>query len=224
MPILRDLARLNSQMRVRPIEIPLFSKRMPCLRLTVYKVTVGETVFLFDCGVPWLASQILPHLDRLDYLVLTHAHIDHAGGIHVLLGRFPKAKLIADPAVIDWLNTNGLATTAGRFRPERLIRFARVQAHGDLSALQDFGIEPIETPGHCAVHHSFHLVPINEVLVGDAFAVRNGQPVGNKMFFVDREKLNASAAALQSLGAAEYWCCHGGGVSGEAVRSADLRV
>jgi hydroxyacylglutathione hydrolase len=211
-------------MKVDPLEIPLFSALLPGLKLTVYRVTVEGKVFLFDTGVPWQAKRLLPMLDRVDYIVLTHAHLDHAGGIHVIQRKFKGAKLIADPGVVDWLNTHGLASKKGMGRLLKYYCFGKVTAHHDLSILPDFEIVPIETHGHTTPHHSFLLRPLNEVLVGDAFAVERGAPVGNRMFHEDKVLLNASARTLQNLNAKTYWTCHGGGVSGQKVVNAYLRV
>lgn len=100
-------------------------------------------------------------IKQVDFVLLTHIHIDHAGGLAEFLNHFPMARAIChDKAVkhlVDptnlWLGTQkalgDLAVTYGPITPvdkQRLIphRDARVP-----------GLEVIETPGHAPHHLSF---------------------------------------------------------------------
>lgn len=101
------------------------------------------------------------NMDRIDFVLLSHIHLDHAGGLADFLDRFPMAKVLChakgirhlvNPAKL-WeasLKTLGeMAKSYGMVRPvaeDRLIPHTR-------SAVP--GLQVIETPGHAAHHLSF---------------------------------------------------------------------
>jgi len=110
---------------------------------------------------------------RMDYVLLTHIHMDHAGGLAEFLDHFPMAAAVchtkASPHLVDpsklWLGSQktlgDLAEAYGPIRPvktERLIPHTEAQAQG---------IDVIETPGH-AVHH------LSFILEGNLFAGEAG--------------------------------------------------
>ena len=100
---------------------------------------------------------------RVDYVLLTHIHMDHAGGLAEFLDHFPTARAVChgkavshlvDPTKL-WLGSRktlgDLAETYGPIKPvkrERLIPHTEAQAQG---------IDLIETPGH-AVHHLSYII------------------------------------------------------------------
>ncbi|HXE95003.1 MAG TPA: MBL fold metallo-hydrolase, partial [Dongiaceae bacterium] len=48
--------------------------------------------------IPRLIATLRSHgVERLDYVLLTHIHIDHAGGAGALLKEFPEAHVICHP-------------------------------------------------------------------------------------------------------------------------------
>ncbi len=95
---------------------------------------------------------------RIDYILLTHIHIDHAGGTGRLLEYYPAAQVVCHPDgvkhMVDprrlWQGSlkvlGSLAQTYGEIIavPEKNILTA--------TALGDTGISVHHTPGH-AVHH-----------------------------------------------------------------------
>lgn len=121
-------------------------------------------------------------LDRLDLILLTHIHLDHAGGTAELLSGFPEARWYCHPKGVAHLieptrlwegslaTIGSVAEAYGRPRPipdERRI---------DAAGLADLGVEAIETPGHAAHHVSFLA---GEVLfAGEAIATRIPLPDG----------------------------------------------
>ncbi len=69
-------------------------------------VRVGDTTLVVDCGVRYSGSSALPDLAPLadtavDAVLLTHAHMDHSGGLPVILEACPAAPVLATPPTID---------------------------------------------------------------------------------------------------------------------------
>jgi glyoxylase-like metal-dependent hydrolase (beta-lactamase superfamily II) len=129
-------------------------------------VCLGDTNMVVDVGPSATVGRLVTSLrdmgvDRVDLVLLTHIHIDHAGGLAAFLAEYPMARAVchakgirhlAEPAKL-WegsLNTLGdLAKTYGPIGPvqrEKLIPHTEV-GDGDLRA--------IATPGHAAHHLSF---------------------------------------------------------------------
>lgn len=106
-----------------------------------------------------LTASLRAHgLTRLDYILLTHIHIDHCGALAALLEAYPSAKVICHAKGIPFLvnpdklwkgSLAVLGKLAEHYGPPGPIRPEVLIAHTD-SAIE--GLTIAETPGH-AVHH-----------------------------------------------------------------------
>lgn len=100
-------------------------------------------------------------VERLDYVLLTHIHIDHAGGSGELLKYYPQAQVVCHP--------DGVAHLVS---PEKLwqgslqVLGEMAEVYGEIIAvppdrigfsqqIDDTGIEVYKTPGHAAHHLCF---------------------------------------------------------------------
>ena len=70
-------------------------------------VAVGSRAAIVDTGPNTAVPLILAALDELqiprdsvEYLFLTHVHLDHAGGAGLLMQNLPRAKLVPSRAVL----------------------------------------------------------------------------------------------------------------------------
>lgn len=119
--------------------------------------------YVVDPGPLSTISRLIDQLEELgvthlDYILLTHIHIDHAGGAGALLERFPAAQVICHPDGIRhmaepeqlWQGSlrilGRLAETFGEIIPVPADRL------GGPDLLAGTGIEGFLTPGH-APHH-----------------------------------------------------------------------
>lgn len=143
-------------------------------------LSIGPPAFLVDVGPGSTADQLIAALEhrgisRLDYILLTHIHLDHAGAAGRISERFPQAAVVChenamahlvDPARLWEGSRKVLGAVASGYGP--LVPTARERltpAH----EFRDAGIVPILTPGH-APHHVSYLTP--EVLfAGEAAGV-----------------------------------------------------
>ena len=69
-------------------------------------VKVAGVSFVVDCGVRYSGSSPLPDLsmlaeERVDAVLMTHAHMDHSGGLPVLAEACPGAPVFATPPTMD---------------------------------------------------------------------------------------------------------------------------
>ncbi len=97
-------------------------------------------------------------LDRVDYFLITHIHIDHAGALAELLDHYPMATAVCHVNAVNHLinptklwagSLNVLGNIAKVYGPPRPVPKDRIIPHTELN-LKD--LQVIETPGH-ALHH-----------------------------------------------------------------------
>ena len=100
-------------------------------------------------------------LERVDYILITHIHIDHAGGLADLMDHYPMARVIChkdsikflvDPARLWKGSLKVLGKIARLFGPPKPVPRERLTPHTK-NEIKDLLI--IETPGHAAHHLSF---------------------------------------------------------------------
>ena len=68
----------------------------------------GDQVFIVDVGPAVTADDLITALQTLDvfgldYILLTHIHLDHAGGIGEIAQAFPGTPIVCHPAGIPHL-------------------------------------------------------------------------------------------------------------------------
>ncbi|RPJ12960.1 MAG: MBL fold metallo-hydrolase [Desulfobacteraceae bacterium] len=126
----------------------------------------GGTNFIVDTGTSSTSDALIQALHEtgvkdLDYIFLTHIHMDHAGATGEISEHFPDAPVVchkdAIPHLIDpsklWEGTKktlgGIAEAYGPLKPvndKRLI---------DASVFNEASVIPIITPGHSLHHVSY---------------------------------------------------------------------
>ncbi|MFC1823768.1 MBL fold metallo-hydrolase [Thermodesulfobacteriota bacterium] len=137
----------------------------------------GDRNVLVDVGPANSARRLVEslealHLERLDYVLLTHIHIDHAGGLAGVLDHFPMAKVIChekgirhlvDPAKLWEGSLNTLGEIAkGYGKPEPVMAEVFIP-HTEVD-VEDLMV--VETPGHAPHHLSFCY--LNRLFAGEA--------------------------------------------------------
>ncbi len=121
---------------------------------------------LVDVGPSHTIGQLTASLekmdiDQVDYVLLTHIHIDHAGGLADFLDHFPMAKIIChekgiahlvDPVKLEAASRKVLGDLVDTYGPIRPVKKEYFIAHRETNIP---GLRIIETPGHAAHHLSF---------------------------------------------------------------------
>jgi glyoxylase-like metal-dependent hydrolase (beta-lactamase superfamily II) len=151
---------------------------------------LGEHTAIVDPGpaaaIPGLLSglgEVGLKLEQVDYVVLTHIHLDHAGGIGGLLAHLPHATVIVHSRAISHLVNPGplwnaslktlgrLAVEYGQITP---VPESRIIPATDLMELNiGGGLQPqvYLTPGHAAHHLSLFERSSGILLAGEAAGV-----------------------------------------------------
>lgn len=126
----------------------------------------GPPAFLVDVGPAVTSASLLKALGdlgirHLDYLLLTHIHIDHAGGIGEVASAFPHAQIVGHARGLPHLiqperlwegSLKSLGPTAEAYGAISAVASDRVM---DAASLDDPRIRIIPTPGHSTHHISY---------------------------------------------------------------------
>ena len=157
----------------------------------VHVLVEGNRAAVVDCGTAHSVPGILAALDELgvahdavDWLLLTHVHLDHAGGAGQLLQALPNARVVVHPRgaphMVDprklieaSIAVYGRETYDALYGEILPIDAARVVAatDGEVFSLGARRLEVLHTPGH-ALHHQTYLDHgLNAVFTGDTFGL-----------------------------------------------------
>jgi glyoxylase-like metal-dependent hydrolase (beta-lactamase superfamily II) len=141
----------------------------------------NEGSFVVDpgpaCTIDHLIAELEKHhVSQLDWILLTHIHMDHAGGIGHLAERFPGARIVChekavkhliDPSRL-WEGSlkilGNVARVYGEIKPVLPASILTIDQipFGD-------GIKVIPTPGHAAHHQCF--VWQDSLFCGELFGI-----------------------------------------------------
>lgn len=212
----------------------------------------GRGAFI-DCGTNYSVPHMLEALrdvglatSDVDWLILTHVHLDHAGGAGELLAQLPNARLVVHPRgarhMIDpsqlWAGASAVYGEAvmkasyGRLRPipaERVVE----APDGHVVPLDDRELRCVDTPGHARHHLSIYDKLANVCFTGDTFGLSYREldtaqgpfilPTTTPVQF-DPEALHASINRLIALQPEAIYLTHYDRVSNVEKLAADLHV
>lgn len=156
-----------------------------------YLVERGRDAAFIETGTNHCVPRLLQALDdhgiareRLRYVIVTHVHLDHAGGAGALMAALPNAKLVVHPRGARHLidpsklvagatavyGEAHMAATYGQILP---VPESRVIAPADGEALPfgDGELLFIDSPGHARHHFSIWDAPSKGFFTGDTFGL-----------------------------------------------------
>jgi glyoxylase-like metal-dependent hydrolase (beta-lactamase superfamily II) len=122
--------------------------------------------------------------DALAHIVLTHIHLDHAGGVGSLAGRFPNATVwvhergarhLADPSrlVDSATRVYGEERMTSLFGPVEPVPAERLRVLGEAEPIDIGGrtLRALDTPGHASHHLALVDSSTGVVFTGDALGI-----------------------------------------------------
>ncbi len=126
----------------------------------------GPPAFLVDVGPAVTAPQLLTALDEigipcLDYIFLTHIHLDHAGAVGEVAARFPAAQVVCHKLAFNHLVEPGrlvqgtiktLGDLGRGYGPMKAVPAERLS---DADGFNEKSIHAVLTPGHAPHHVSY---------------------------------------------------------------------
>ena len=157
--------------------------------VTATFLVTGEKTALVETGPKNRVENVLAGLkeagvETLDWIVVTHIHLDHAGAAGTLAQKFPEARVavheVGAPHLVD---PSKLWSSASRIYGDQMEALwggidplaedrVHVIADGDKIDLGGRTLQAIETPGHAYHHHAYLDDHSGTVFTGDAIGVR----------------------------------------------------
>lgn len=171
----------------------------------IHLIEEGGRVAIVDSGVNDSVPRVLEALaglglgpDNVDWIVLTHVHLDHAGGAGELMRRMPAARLlvhprgarhIIDPArlVAGTIEVYGAETAQRMYGDIPPVSAQRVVEAPDGTAIELNGrrLEVLDTPGHASHHLCLFDTRARVVFTGDTFGLSYRElDAGDRQFVV----------------------------------------
>lgn len=219
----------------------------------VHLLVDGECSALIDTGTQFSAPAVLATLDALrldrdavDYIVVTHVHLDHAGAAGLLAELMPHAKVIVHPrGRPHLLNPDKLiaATKAVYGEEQYAALYGTVLAvpgdrivaaeDGDRLTLECRTLEILHTPGHALHHLCVADADTHEIFSGDTFGVsyREFDTAAGPFIFptttptqFDPQQLHASIDRLLALRPPAIYLTHYSRIDAIPKLGADLHA
>jgi len=200
----------------------------------------GRGAFV-DCGTNHSVPRLLDALQRaslapadVDFLIVTHVHLDHAGGAGLLMEHLPNAVLVAHPRAAPHLVDPAklIAGATAVYGEEEMQRSygtlvpvpearVRVVRDGETVALAGRALAFIDTPGHARHHHCIWDARSRSWFTGDTFGLSYRELDGPQGAFIlptttpvqfEPEALKASIARMVAYAPEAMYLTHYGRV------------
>ena len=214
-------------------------------------VVEGGRAAFIDCGTNHSVPAMLAALraqglgpDAVDWLLLTHVHLDHAGGAGLLMRQLPNARLVVHPRgarhMVDPSKLVAGATAVygeaemersyGRIEPVPAARVV-VADDGHVVDLAGRALLCVDTPGHARHHYCVWDARSRAWFTGDTFGLSYRElDVDGRPFVIpttspvqfDPEPLKASIRTLLARAPEAMYLTHYGRVAEPARLAADL--
>jgi glyoxylase-like metal-dependent hydrolase (beta-lactamase superfamily II) len=191
----------------------------------------GDRTALIETGPKSSVDHVLDGLNShgvrtLDWIIVTHIHLDHAGAAGTLAGRFPEATIAVHPVGAPHLvDPSKLWSSAARIYGDAMESMwggidpiprdrLRVLEDGDRIDLGGTSLRAVDTPGHAYHHHAYLDESTGVLFAGDALGVRLPdvglvRPATPPPEF-HLEKAIDSIERIDALNPAELWLTHYG--------------
>ena len=122
------------------------------LQINTYLVYDEDTLEGFIVDIGKYLKDITDFVKKegiyIKYIIVTHGHDDHTGGVNDQRKDFPDAKVVAHKGDIDWYNDprlNGSIEISGK---PNTIKIDEYVSDGDTLTVGNMKLDIIHTPGH----------------------------------------------------------------------------
>lgn len=160
-------------------------------QVAAYLVDGGDALAVVDTGPTRTLPALLDGVrelgrepEEITHLLLTHVHLDHAGGAGALLAAAPRARAYVHPRGARHLaDPSRLLHSAGLLYGDQMDRLYGdmvpvpagrlvVLNDGDEVRVGSRRLTAVSTPGHASHHHAYHDAEAKLVFTGDVGGIR----------------------------------------------------
>lgn len=210
-----------------------------------YYIAGSENAALIECGTSAGAEifarqwEALDEMVRIKYIIIMHAHFDHACGLPVLKNLFPEAEVVAsnagkkilakerivkalyanDTYVSEFYQRQGLLDTMPETPAVSELAVDRIAADGDVLDLgKGASLEILEAPGHSVCSIAAYLREDQAMFVSDAAGYADDSGEISPVFFHNYASYINTIRRLKEYPARLLGVAHGQVVRDSAVK------
>ncbi len=210
--------------------------------VSTHFMILGDAIAMVDSGISASRERIAQELKTylgdeasLDYILLTHAHFDHVGGIPYLRELYPDLEVLGSPLTAEILvdddnvaalyEQNKVCAEAAKLDMGMdkeawisSVRIDRIMGDGDAIDLgDDVEVKLIATPGHSEDCVAYFVQPDAALVCGEAAGWFGGRDKVCASFESSYKDFVDSLDRLSSLEIKALGFPHGGAITGEMV-------
>jgi 2-aminobenzoylacetyl-CoA thioesterase len=189
----------------------------------IYLIRGKNASALVEMGISAMADTVIAQLSSLgakpDYLIVTHPHSDHIGGLDALRQAFPHAIVVAGQGAAAFLEhpktvesliqedrhmssvmvDRGLVFNRPAIRHSPSLSGCKVVTEGDELDLGEVKIHFVDARGHSPGNILIHIPVLNAVLASDSLGYRLSGLGFFPIFFAGYADYMATIDAIESL-------------------------
>lgn len=190
-----------------------------------------DTTVLYDTGMAYCGPELVQNIKKelngatLDYVLISHTHYDHIGGLPYLRGEWPELISIGSRYGRDVLNKPGALATirhmsflaANTYGKPNLefplyqdgdLRIDEIVGDGDILHFGDLSIRVIETKGHTNCSLSYYLENEEILFASESTGVPLEREVISAPYLSSYKDTLASIKTCRQLNPQYIYCPH----------------
>jgi glyoxylase-like metal-dependent hydrolase (beta-lactamase superfamily II) len=207
-----------------------------CTGAECYLLVSESRGFLVDTGYAFCADVAVRNIARalgdrrLEYILLTHSHYDHVGGLSAVRRAWPEAEVVASIYAENVFARSGArnmirsmddkaAAKCGKpaaredFTADLIV--GRVVKEGDVLTAGDTSISVMETPGHTKCSLSYYFREDDLLVLSESAGTRHGSNTAASAFIVSYRDSVETIKRAQSMAPRRILISHAGPESGD---------
>ncbi len=217
----------------------------------IYLLREGDEVAVIETATRHSIPRLLEVLtdlgigcQQIKYVIATHIHLDHAGGVGAMMELFDQARLIAHPRgakhMIDpaklikgSMEVYGEDAFRSLYGDIKAVEESRVDIaeDGDIYAVGGRDLVFLDTPGHARHHFCIYDDKSKGIFSGDTFGIsypvlhnlKHGLIPSSSPAHFDPEAMNNSLDKLLACRPEYMYLTHYGEIDKPAAKAADLK-
>ncbi|MEO0203259.1 MAG: MBL fold metallo-hydrolase [candidate division WOR-3 bacterium] len=157
----------------------------------IYHFNVKDLSILIDTGTAFYGYKLRDYLKergikKIDYLLLTHSHYDHIGGVPILIESFDVKRIFAHSYIRNVFKSQRAINLINKLNllelrildPGLKYEFKTFEITDEVKEnltldFEDIKIQFFETPGHTKDSVSYYVLPYKILILGESAGVPN---------------------------------------------------
>jgi glyoxylase-like metal-dependent hydrolase (beta-lactamase superfamily II) len=209
-----------------------------CTGAECYLLVSESRGFLVDTGYAFCADTTVRNIARalgarrLEYILLTHSHYDHVGGLSAMRRAWPEAEVVASIHAREIFARPGARNMIRSLDDKAAAKWEKAAAHedftadlivdrvvneGDVLTAGDTAISVMETPGHTNCSLSYYFAGDDLLVLSESAGTRHGSHTAASAFIVSYRDSVETIRRAQRMAPRRILISHAGPESGDGA-------